>query len=118
MKCYRKSTFVGGLIYDILYKKKKPKSKNYQSQLFKTLTESCGFYCCTGKMLVLLWPLIDLFKKNWEPQSYSKIDYLIFWELWLQIQTTNFMITVEGVFLFLITTQHRFNLLESNRLSG
>lgn len=63
MKCYHKSTFVGGLIYDIFYKKKKPKSKNYQSQLFKTLKESCGCYWCTDKKLVLLWPLIDLFKK-------------------------------------------------------
>ncbi len=52
------------LIYDIFYKKKKPKSKNHQShRLFKTLKESCGFCWCTGKTLVLLWPLVDLFKK-------------------------------------------------------
>lgn len=111
MKCHHKSTFVGvDYVTNIFYKKKKPKSKNHQSRLFKTLKESCSFYWCTGKKLVLLWPLIDLFKKI---ENHGHIPKLIIWELWLQIQTTNFMITIEGVFLFLITTRHQFNLLES-----
>jgi hypothetical protein len=42
---------------------------------FKTLKESCGFYWCTGKKSVLLWLLIDLLKKNWEPRLYTKTDY-------------------------------------------